>query len=152
MTLGEETVPTLHVRRIALWLMVVASVLVASCDKTPSAPSLRVVSGSENAPLESLITKFAQSQGKRIDVTYLGSVDIMREVAKGTATEYDAVWPANSMWITLGDSQHVVKYQTSIMRSPVVFAVKRSIAQRLGWVGRDVTVDDILQASESGQV
>jgi Ca-activated chloride channel family protein len=110
------------------------------------------VSGSENQPFETLLTNFAQSQGKPIEVTYLGSVDIMRELQLGSATDFDAVWPANSMWITLGDTHHIVKYQTSIMRSPVVFGVKRSIAQRLGWMGRDVTVDEILQAAEGGQL
>src|SRR5207249_1510590 len=37
-------------------------------------------------------------------------------------------------------------------RSPVVFGVRKSIAQRLGWVGRDVTVEQILKAAESGQL
>ena len=39
------------------------------------------------------------------------------------------------------------------MLSPVVFAVKQSIAERLGWIGRtDLTMDDILKAVESGDV
>jgi Ca-activated chloride channel family protein len=147
------SLPTLVFRRAAIVVFLIASIVVAACGaKTPTEPNLRVLSGSENASLEPLVTKFAQSQGKRIDVSYLGSVDIMRELGKGTTTEYDAVWPANSMWITLGDTNHVVKYQTSIMRSPVVFAVKRSVARSLGWIGRDVAVDDILQAAESGQL
>ena len=70
----------------------------------------------------------------------------------GPTIPYDAVWPANSMWISLGDTQRVVKDQQSIMRSPVVFGVKKSVAQRLGWIGRDVRVQDILDAAESGKL
>ena len=38
------------------------------------------------------------------------------------------------------------------MGSPVVFGVKQSKAEELGWVGKDVSVDDILAAAESGQL
>src|SRR5215207_5162450 len=38
------------------------------------------------------------------------------------------------------------------MRSPVIFGVKRQVAEELGWVQRDVTVADILAAAESGQL
>ena len=56
------------------------------------------------------------------------------------------------MWISLGDTQREVKDQQSIMRSPVVFGVKKSVAQRLGWIGRDVRVQDILDVAESGKL
>jgi Ca-activated chloride channel family protein len=138
----------------AFILLIFGVSLLAGCGvgATAGQPFFRIVSGSENQPFETLLTDFAKSQGKTIQVTYQGSVDIMRDLQRGSSTEFDAVWPANSMWITLGDSSHVVKYQTSIMRSPVVFGIKRSIAQRLGWVGRDVTMDEILQAADGGQL
>jgi Ca-activated chloride channel family protein len=56
------------------------------------------------------------------------------------------------MWIQLGDIHAVTRLQSSIMKSPVVFGVKRSVAERLGWIGTDVFVDDILSAAESGQL
>jgi Ca-activated chloride channel homolog len=99
-----------------------------------------------------MIQEFAKKEHLSIQFTYKGSVDIMLELEKGTASEYDAVWPANSIWIALGDKQKVVKIQESVMRSPVVLGVKRSVADRLGWVGRDVKVNDILSAAESGQL
>ena len=40
---------------------------------------------------------------------------------------YDAVLPANSMWIRLGDNKlHRVSDEASIMRSPVVLGLKKS--------------------------
>jgi Ca-activated chloride channel family protein len=67
--------------------------------------------------------------------------------------DYDAVWPANSLWIDLGDKSKLVKDAKSILWSPVVLGVKKSIARRLGWVGKkDVKVEDILKAAESGKL
>lgn len=43
--------------------------------------------------------------------------------------DYDAVWPASSMWITMGDIKHVVKDQVSTSTTPVVFGVKQSKAR-----------------------
>ena len=75
----------------------------------------------------------------------------MLDLQKG-ATDYDAVWPASTIWLDLGDTQGVVSRTQSIMTTPVVFGVKRSVAEELGWIGADVSVDDILAASESGQL
>jgi len=107
----------------------------------PPAQTLRIISGSENQTLEPLLHECAKRANLTLEVTYKGSVDIMLELERGSAIPYDAVWPANSLWIALGDKQGVVKAQESIWRSPVAFGVKKSVADRLGWVGRDVTVD-----------
>jgi Ca-activated chloride channel family protein len=114
---------------------------------------LRIVSGSENQTLEPLIQRFADEQGVSITVDYRGSVDIMLGL-QGQAGEfdYDAVWPAASLWLDLGDTQGLVDSAESITRSPIVFGVKRSVAERLGWVGADVTVSEMLAATESGDL
>ena len=110
--------------------------------------SLKIVSGSENRALEPIIQDWASDQRVDVDVTYLGSVDIARELALGVEGRYDAVWPAHSLWIELGDTDRVVKHRKSILRSPVVLGLKRSIADRLGWRGRDdVTIQDIQEAA-----
>ncbi len=114
----------------------------------PPPVALSIVAGSENKTLEPLMKDWAAQNGVTLSVTYLGSVDISRELEKGTAGGYDAVWPANSLWIALGDSQKVVKHAESVLRSPVVLALKTSIAERLGWVGRqDITIQMISEAA-----
>lgn len=111
--------------------------------------TFQIVSGSENKGLEPIVQGFAQKQGVNLQVKYMGSVDISRELENGTQTDYDAVWPAASIWISLGDTQGVVKHAESIMRSPVVFAVKKNLAEKMGWVGKEVTVNEILEGVES---
>jgi Ca-activated chloride channel family protein len=112
---------------------------------------LSIVSGSENRPLDALVQDWARREGAEVSMTWLGSVDIAREIEKGAAGAHDAVWPAHSLWIEFGDAQRVVKHDRSILRSPVALGLRRSIAARLGWIGRDdVTVQDIAAAAESG--
>jgi len=114
--------------------------------------AFRVIAGSENKTLQPLLDRFAQEHNLNIKVDYAGSVDIMLLLQSGAA-DYDAVWPANSLWITLGDQQKLVKNEQSILWSPVVLGVKKSVAQKLGWVGKkDVRVQDILAAAESSKL
>ena len=116
-----------------------------------SKTTLRIVSGSENQTLEPIVTHFAQQNGVEIETKYKGSLDIMLMLQEGTV-DYDAIWPANSLWISLGDKNHLVKDSESIMRSPVVLGVKKSVAQKLGWIGKDVRVNDILNAAENSKL
>ncbi|MEM7211953.1 MAG: substrate-binding domain-containing protein [Pseudomonadota bacterium] len=114
--------------------------------------SLAIVSGSENKALEPIVRKWAADNGVEVSMSYLGSVDISRELSKGTETVYDAVWPAHSLWVELGDTSKVAKHRESILRSPVVLGLRKSIAQRLGWIGRDdITLDDIQAAARDGE-
>ena len=114
--------------------------------------SLAIVSGSENKSLEPIVQEFARRNGVKITITYMGSVEIGQELAKGTQCPFDAVWPAASLWIDLFDSAKATRSSESIMRTPVVFAVKKSVAQSLGWIGKDVRVMDILNAAERRQL
>ncbi|MGI6440483.1 MAG: hypothetical protein ACOX00_00905 [Peptoniphilaceae bacterium] len=42
--------------------------------------TLRIVSGSENRELEALIEDFAEKNRTKIEMTYMGSIDIMRKL------------------------------------------------------------------------
>ena len=129
--------------------------LLAGCagpgPSASTAPALRILSGSENQTLQPLVDRFASQHGVRVDVTYRGSVDIMLDLGRDDIA-YDAVWPASSIWLELGDTKRRVRHEKSIMRSPVVLGVKESVARQLGWVGTPVTVADILKAAEAGRL
>ena len=139
-------------KRLCAGLLAVFLLFALAHCSDSGGPPLRIVSGSENKALEPIIQDWAEDQGVAVEVAYLGSVDISRELGKGVESEYDAVWPAHSLWIELGDAQRVVKHEESILRSPVVLGLKRSIAQRLGWIGRnDVTIQEIQAAARAGE-
>jgi Ca-activated chloride channel family protein len=128
--------------------------MLASCSSAGSSPELtfRLLTGTENREeITPILERLADQENVKLEIDYQGSVDTMITLQQG-AKNYDAVWPASSIWVALGDTQHIVQQSQSIMRSPVIFGVKRSVAERLGWIGRDVTVEDILAAAESGQL
>jgi len=132
-------------------LVVLLTVLVACESGVSEGRTINIVSGSENRTLEPIITQWAESNGYQVNMTYIGSLDIARLLRSGNV-QYDAVWPANRLWLDYGDTRNISKHDESIIRSPVVFGVKRSIAERLDWIGQDLRMDDILQATESGRI
>ena len=113
--------------------------------------TIRILSGSENEELETVIDECSQATGVEIEMDYKGSVDIMRELESG-AEEYDAVWPASSIWLSMGDVDHLVKHSQSISMTPVVFGIRESLAEELGFVEREVSVNDLLEAIRNGKL
>ena len=113
--------------------------------------TIRILSGSENRELGNILEKCAEETKVNIEISYQGSVDIMRDLEAG-AEDYDAVWPASGLWISMGDQQHLVKHTESISNTPVVFGIRKSLAQELGFVGSEVSVKDILAAIQEGKM
>ena len=93
------------------------------------------MSGSENRELEPVLEDFAKSEGVRVEMTYQGSLDIMR-LLEGEELPYDAVWPASSLWLDAADTPLNLKHAESISITPVVFGIRQSLAQELALWGR----------------
>lgn len=149
---------TLSRRQMVAGSMASALPALAACSPgSGSTTTVKIVSGSENKLLEEIIQKKADDLKASFEVTYMGSVDMARMLqAQGKDIEYDVMWPANSMWLTMGDTTGVVRDVKSVVRTPVVFSLKREMAKALGWASddggewkpaRDVTMDDILRAA-----
>ncbi len=123
----------------------------AGCGEGAPDPSrtLSIVSGSENRSLEPIVTAFCDDNGWSCPMTYSGSVDIRLMLEEGDMA-FDAVWPAHSRWVELGDRRRQVKHLESIMQSPVVFGVVRSEAERLGLTDRPVTTRELVDLVRNG--
>jgi Ca-activated chloride channel homolog len=122
----------------------------ASYDPNPD--TLTIVAGSEQrAVVDSLVTPWC-TQVRKITctVTYLGSVDQARLLQSGDAP-YDAFWFASSVFAQLGDQKRQLQDLASMSVTPIVFAGWKSEMSKLGFVGRDVTIDEVLAAVESGK-
>ena len=72
-------------------VIVAAVALVFGVGQFAAPPvALSIVAGSENKTLEAMMMDWAGRNNMTLSVTYLGSVDISRELEKGTAGAYDA--------------------------------------------------------------
>lgn len=133
-------------------LLLLCTVMAGCSKKSGKGETLRILSGSENKELETILAECQKDTGVKIEMTYKGSVDIMHELESG-ASEYDAVWPASGIWISLGDSKHLVKHNESISMTPVVFGIKKSLAQQYGFTNnKKVSVKDILALIKDGKM
>jgi len=126
-----------------LFFLILLVTIFSGCSQNKD--KLVILSGSENESLSPIIQNFEKEKSISIKMEYKGSVDIMHELQTGT-TKYDAVWPSSTTWISLGDSNHLVKHTKSIMTSPIVFGIKDSLADKLGFKNHQVSVKDILNS------
>ncbi len=121
---------------------------VVACLPQLQSKPFRIIAGSGNKDFEDILKKWGTDHNVDIQITYKGSLDIMGLLKDGSI-EYEAIWDGDSLWTSMGDVHHLIKDRESIMRSPVVFGVKRPIAEKLGWIGKEVSIQEILAAAES---
>ncbi len=95
----------------------------------------------ENKVLEDTIKKFANKNHFDIEITYADNLEIVDKMNSGE--KYDAIWASNSIWL---DSLEGVSTSDSKSTSitPITFGVKKSKAEKLGLIGKNVTMKDIL--------
>lgn len=121
-------------------------------EANPGRPqTLSLVAGSENKELEPVLSEFAQKKNISLQINYLGSLDIMNLLRSGDVG-YDALWPASSIWLTLGDEKHLLKHSQSISNMPVVFGIRRGKAKALGFDQGEVHIRDISKAIKDGKL
>ncbi len=115
-----------------------------------SSKNFRIISSSENQDLENIILDFASKNNIDIDIEYAGTLDIMEKLNNGE--EYDAVWTSNSIWLYMLDSSVKVSNSESTSINPVVFAITKSKAESLGFIGKEIYTKDIIQAIKNGDL
>ena len=118
--------------------------------------TLKVASGSENKEAAAAIEHAVEKTGVAIEMHYMGSLDIASVLEDGGAG-YDAVWPASSIWISMGDTGHIVRDAQTTSTTPVVFGIARSKAIELGWADESgattsPTTAQILAAVQAGEL
>ena len=112
--------------------------------------SFRIISSSENKDLENVMQNFARKNNINLIIDYAGTIDIMEKLNK--KEKYDAVWTSNSIWLYMLDSSVKVKNSKSTSINPVVFGIKKSKAQELNFIGKEVYTKDILGAIQKGKL
>ena len=94
--------------------------------------------------IENYLVKYGKKNDIDIKFTYMGDIDIVDELNVNSKA-YDAVWISNSMWLYLLDNLYLHSETKSLGISPVVFGIKKSKAEELGLINKDVTNSDIVE-------
>ena len=95
--------------------------------------------------------EFSDREHVRIEMTYMGSLDIMRLLGEEDIP-YDAVWPASSLWLTVGgygtpdQARGIHLHFAGGVRYP------QKPGGGAGICGREVSVNDLLEAIRNGKL
>lgn len=114
------------------------------------ATSIKIISSQENQPLEQIIMNYANSKGYSVQIDYDGTIDIIQRLNNGES--YDAVWLSNSIWGYMLDSSVKLTNSKCTSINPVVFGIKKSKAQSLGFTDKTIYTKDIVEAISSGKL
>ncbi|MBR3660625.1 MAG: VWA domain-containing protein [Bacilli bacterium] len=113
--------------------------------------TFHILASTSTRSLESDLKKFAKKNKIDLEVDYYGDLEIVN-ILNDNSGEYDAVWLSNSLWLYMLDNSNLTSDSKSIVMNPVVLGIKKSKAESLGLVGKDVYNKDILETVKSGNL
>ena len=110
-----------------------------------------LISSVENEWYDKELKDFAKKNGFELTIEYDDTLKITRRLNNGE--QFDAVWLSNSIWMyTLDSSKVRVSNTKSTSINPVVFGVKKSKAEELGFIDKEIYTLDIVDAVSSGKL
>ena len=114
---------------------------------------LTVLAGSELKDIEPLLADFERQNNVDVRFDYVGTLDGTQEIVSGK-DPHDVAWFSHAKYLELlqQNGPKRIHASTSIMLSPVVVGVKKSVAESLGWTGKaKVTWRQIAEAAKAGK-
>ena len=112
--------------------------------------TFRILVSSENKDLEPIIKDYFNKEKINVDIDYAGTIEIMDKLNNNE--DYDAIWASNSIWLYMLDDSYKVTNSKSTFINPIVFGIKKSVAEKLGFTERDVYTKDLLDAIKKGDL
>lgn len=121
-------------------------------DDSTGSVTLRVLAGSELAAMEPVLADAAAETGVRVEFDYTGTLAGAEQVAAGGSGDYDAIWFSSNRYLEmLPEARGLLGTSAEIMASPVVLGLRRSVAERLGFVDGPVDWSRIAAAAGAGE-
>ena len=105
----------------------------------------------ENRDMEEMLKDFSEDNDLDITIEYSSTLDAVTKLNEQKCP-YDGVWLSNSIWLYMLNGSQRITNAKSISINPVVFAIKKSQAQQLGFIDNDVHMIDIVNAVKSNQL
>ncbi len=120
-------------------------------SKTISSKNFNILMTSENKELEDLIkNNKTYTHDYDINIDYADNFDAISILNQGI--EYDALFLSNSIWQYKLKSNVSFKNAKSTSITPVVFGIKKSKAETLGFTNAKVYTRDIIKAIENNEL
>jgi len=139
-------------------------VLTTACDEVAETPQalappsnqpivLKVLAGSELKDIEPMLATIQQQTGISLEMHYTGTLDGAEKLVT-QGGEYDLAWFSHAKYLSLLQGQQkVIHAQEKIGLSPVIPAIKYSLAREWGWIDNpNITWSDIAEKVKAGQL
>lgn len=110
----------------------------------------KILASTENKDIEPVIKKYFNDKGIGVKIDYAGTIEIMDKMNNGE--DYNAIWASNSIWLYMLNDSYKVTNSKSTFINPVVFGIKKSVAEKLGFIDKEVYTKDILKAIKDGDL
>ena len=129
------------------------SALLAGCSpyRASSGRTFSLLICTENRDMEESLRDFAEDSGINLEIEYRSTLDAV-SVLNSENCEFDGVWLSNSIWLYMLNGKQRITNAKSVSINPVVFAVKKSQAEKLGFTDRQVSMNDIVNAVRNGEL
>ena len=147
-----ETMKKTHLSVIIAAVMIF-SLIPGGCSDAAqnSDESFRLLVCTENRDMEDMIRYFCRDNNISIRIEYKNILQTA-EILNTEDCPFDGVWLSDSFWLNTLDSQNLITDAKSVSINPVVFAVKKSKAQKLGFTKKKITMTDITDRIKSGEL
>jgi Ca-activated chloride channel family protein len=139
-------------RRLLLPVLLLLSL--SSCDQLfGPKETLSVLAGSELKDIEPKLEEIARQTGVMLEMHYIGTLDGADKIMSGPE-QYDLAWFSHAKYLSLlqGQTKRILA-QEKIGLSPVIPAIKQSLAVIWGWTGdKAVSWNDIADKVMAGEL
>ena len=120
-------------------------------QKLVSKDTFKILASTSVSSMDKSITDYGKKNGFNVEIEHYGDLEIV-DILNDHPKEYDAVWLSNSIWLYMLDNTYLTTDSKSIGIAPVVMGIKKSKAEELGFIGKDIYNRDILNAIREGKL
>ena len=112
--------------------------------------TFNLLSNPDNSTIDDELMAFAKKNNIKLNIIHADDLEAI-DMIETNKEEYDALWLSNSTWIYMLDGVTTLNSK-SININPVVFGIKKSKAEELGFVNKEVKNKDIVNAIKEGKL
>jgi Ca-activated chloride channel family protein len=114
---------------------------------------LKVIAGSELKDIEPMLETIKQKTGVQLQMEYIGTLDGAEKIT-AQQEPFDIAWFSHAKYLSLLQAdKKLIQAQDKIGISPVIPAVKESLAKKWGWIDNpNITWTDIAAKVKAGEL
>jgi Ca-activated chloride channel family protein len=111
-----------------------------------------VIAGSELKDIEPMLATIKEKTGVQLQIDYIGTLDGAEKI-NAQQELYDIAWFSHAKYLSLLQAdKKLIQAQEKIAISPVIPAVKESLAKKWGWIDNpNITWTDIANKVKAGE-